>query len=134
MHGASPARRDGLAPTGTALSTARGDSPKAIPARASRQGRSESAAPSLGSGYVVPTLQAVLWAAPTPGTARLDFGRALYEPVERLRSPCRVSRGARWSCPRMPSLLPRRAPGDRAAVVAIGAPVFLPRQRSRRPH
>ena len=59
MHGAIPAWRSGLAPTGTAPSTARGDSPKAIPARASRQGRSESAAPSLGSGYVVPTLQAV---------------------------------------------------------------------------
>ena len=34
----------------------------------------------------------------------------------------------------MPSLLPRRAPSDLAAVVVTWAPVFLPGQRSRRPH
>jgi hypothetical protein len=134
MHGAIPAWRSGLATTDGPRTPTRGSSLTAIPSRGHRQRRGESTAPALGSGYVVPTLQAVLWAAPTPGTARLDFGRALYEPVERLRSPCRVSRGARWSCPRMPSLLPRRALSDLAAVVGTWAPVFLPGQRSRRPH
>ena len=96
--------REGFQPRGNPL----GGSPP--------QRRGESAAPSLDGGSVVLHLPAVLRAAPTPDTARLDFGSALYEPVERPRSPCRASRGAPWSYARMPSLLPRKAPGDLAAV------------------
>ena len=54
-----------------------GPSLMAIPSRGHRQRRSKSAAPSIGSGYVIPTLRAVVWAAPTARLPPDDFGARL---------------------------------------------------------
>ena len=120
-----PSRHRGVPPD------TRGASLAAIPSRASHQRRGESAAPSLGGGSVVLCLQAVLWAAPTAWAARRRLRRSPSTPrLDSCGPLARLSRGAPWGCPRLPSLLPRRAP---AAVVGTRAPVFLPGQRSRRP-
>jgi len=120
MHGNGPAWHGDLAATGDTTPAARGSSLAAIPSRVPHQRRGESAAPSLGSGYVVPTLRAVLWAAPTAWAARRRLRRSPYTPrLDSCGPLARLSRGALWSCPRMPSLLPRRAPDDLAAMVVI---------------
>ena len=121
MRGASPAWPGGLATTRGVRPDMRGTSLAAIPSRPPHQRRGESAAPSLGSGSVVPPLQAVLCAAPTACPAPDDFGASLIRPgwgpcPHRPGSPVVPTPAARVpGSPHMPSLLPRRVPVGRGS-------------------
>ena len=94
-RGASLAGPGGLATTKGVRPDMRGQSLAALPSRPPQQRRGESAAPSLGSGCVVPTLHAVLCAAPTACPAPDDVGLSpSTSRLEAVPPPARLSRGA----------------------------------------
>jgi len=98
----------------------------AILLTALRRTRGESTAPSLGGGSVVLRLRAVLWAAPTAWRARRRLRPWPYTPrLTSCASLARLSRGARWGYPRMPSLRPPeglRWPGSSGGHQSTGLP------------